>query len=482
MDPLAARVAATIQRRGLLRAGAGVVVALSGGPDSVALAHVLSRAGRELGVVVDGFAHFNHQLRDAAAEDEAFCRECAARWGTKFFVDRADVRAEAARGRRNIEDTARELRYAFLERARLEAGAACVAVAHTRDDQAETVLLRLLRGAGPLGLRAILPVRDRVIRPLLDATRADIEAYCARHRLTIRHDESNDDLRLVRNRVRHGLLPYLRQHFSPRIVERLAQHADQAHELSQWVAQLATEQGSSIVLRTRRGVEIDAEALAREPRALRRVLLLGALREASGGRFVGADQIAAIEDMALGQGPSGLDLPGQRATLERGTLVLERRRLAPGRRRGLGTADVQVPVSGPSARPVLLSVPGTAACPGGWRIVAERSDSLGAAEPKLDHSDGTDFTATIASREPELFVRSRRAGDLLEPVGLGGRKKLQDLFVDRKVARDDRGTWPIVVDGRDRIIWVVGLAQAADFQVREGERGVILLKAKRLGG
>jgi tRNA(Ile)-lysidine synthase len=483
MDSLAALVSATIQRRGLFRAGERIVVALSGGPDSVALAHLLSRGACDLGVVVDGVAHFNHQLRDGAAGDEAFCREFAARWGMRFFVDRANVRAEATRGRRNVEDTARELRYAFLERARLEAGAAHVAVAHTRDDQAETVLLRLLRGAGPLGLRAILPVRDRVIRPFLDVTRADIEAYCERHRLSARHDESNDDLSFVRNRVRHELLPYLRQHFSPRIVEGLAQHADQAHELSLWVAHLATQQASKIVLRTRRGVEIDAAALMREPRALRRVLLLETLREAAGGRFVGADQVVGVEDMLLGRGPSRLDLPGQRAWIERGTLVLEMRRSAPRRRRGVGETAANVPAAGqPTARPVPLPVPGTAACPGGWRVVAERADTTGGAEFKLDHSDAPDFAATISSDETELFVRSRRAGDLLRPIGFGGRKKLQDLFVDRKVARDDRGTWPIVVDGRDRVIWVVGLAQAADFQVREGERGVILLKAKRLGG
>lgn len=162
---------------------------------------------------------------------------------------------------------------------------------------------------------------------------------------------------------------------------------------------------------------------------------------------------------------------------------MERRRSAPHRRRGVGAGAAQVPDSSQqSERPVLLPVPGTVACPGGWRIHAERSSTSGGAEPKLDRSEPADFEATIRSDEAELFVRSRRAGDVFEPIGLGGRKKLQDLFVDRKVARDERGTWPIVVDGRDRIIWVVGLAQAADFQVREGERGVILLKAKRLGG
>src|SRR5580765_8149785 len=165
------RVRRTIRRHHLASPSTRVVIALSGGGDSVALAHLL----RELSVngvagelAVAGAAHFNHQLRDQADADEAFCRSLAASFGWPFVSEREDVRARAAREGRSIEDAARAARHAFFERARVELGADAVAVGHTRDDQAETFLLRLIRGAGPRGLSSMHPRSSHVIRPLLD--------------------------------------------------------------------------------------------------------------------------------------------------------------------------------------------------------------------------------------------------------------------------------------------------------------------------
>lgn len=483
MDPLAVRVAAHIGRRGLLRAGDRVLVALSGGPDSVALTHLLLELADTLSVSLAGVAHFNHRLRAAAADDEAFCRALADGLGLRWVVGGTDVRALARREGRSVEDAGRRVRYEFLERACAEVGASHVAVAHTRDDQAETVLLRLLRGAGPIGLRSIHPIRGVFIRPLLDVSRAEIERFLKRRGLESRHDASNDDVALPRNRVRHELLPYLGRHFSPKIIAGLARHADHAHELGGWIDDIATQRAAGIVLEGDDTVEVNLEALAKEPLALRRVLLHRAVRVAARGRFVGAAHVEAVEAMVSGLAPPAADLPGQRAQVVRGRLVLRASSGSPSRRRGQGMAQLGARVgSVVGGAPVALGVPGRLDLPGGWRVEAEGAAGDGSWASQLYHCAAGEFVTVVPSAGAPLFVRGRRDGDRLTPVGLGGRKKLQDLFVDRKVARAERATWPLVVDAHDRIIWVVGLSQAADFQVREAERGVILLKAKRLGG
>ncbi|MGH9310925.1 MAG: tRNA lysidine(34) synthetase TilS, partial [Vicinamibacterales bacterium] len=172
---LPARARRTIRKHELVRPGARVLVALSGGPDSVALLHVLRALERDRELSVAGVGHFNHRLRGAAAdEDERFCRDLARAWGLPITVGSADVANRARAARRSIEDMARSLRYGFLEEAAASAGAEAIAVGHTLDDQAETFLLRLIRGAGARGLAGIRPRAGRIVRPLIEISRADV--------------------------------------------------------------------------------------------------------------------------------------------------------------------------------------------------------------------------------------------------------------------------------------------------------------------
>ena len=202
------------------------MIALSGGSDSVALAHLLHALDASAELHVAGVAHFNHQLRSAASDDERFCEGVAAAIGRPLLVDRADVAARARRERRSIEDAGRAARYEFLERARLHFEADVVALGHTRDDQAETLLLRLIRGAGSRGLAAMHPRRGRIIRPLLDCRRAALRAYLEALHIAFIADESNDDVSIPRNRVRAELLPLLEGRFNPSIVDALASEAE----------------------------------------------------------------------------------------------------------------------------------------------------------------------------------------------------------------------------------------------------------------
>lgn len=221
MVHLARTVNAFSQTYGLLSPGDGVVVGVSGGPDSRVLLDVLSRLSAKYALDIR-VAHVNYGLRGTESdEDEAFVRNLAREYGYPVSVKR--VRSIAQRG--DMENRLRDIRYRFFEQVRARYGLRSVAVGHTRDDQAETLLLHLLRGSGLRGLRGMLPRNGTVIRPLLGIGREDVLGYCRRYQLPYRTDSSNRDVRFVRNRVRHRLLPYLERNFNPAIRRTLARTA-----------------------------------------------------------------------------------------------------------------------------------------------------------------------------------------------------------------------------------------------------------------
>ena len=208
----------TIRRHGLLPTGSRVAVALSGGADSVALLYALRDIADAGGFRVVGAAHLNHQLRGADADADAqFCRDLCARLELPIDIERVDVAALARDAGTSVEHAAHVARHAFFDRAAARLGATAIAVAHTKDDQAETFLLRLLRGAGPRGLGGIHPRAGSVVRPFIETSRADVRDFLRAANITFREDASNADLAIPRNRIRHELLPLLDARFSPGI-------------------------------------------------------------------------------------------------------------------------------------------------------------------------------------------------------------------------------------------------------------------------
>jgi tRNA(Ile)-lysidine synthase len=471
MALLLERVRQTIRKHALACAETRVLVAISGGPDSVALAHLLLALQETGDLLVAGFAHFNHQLRGADADaDEAFCRTLAAALGVPIEVGRDDVAAAASATGRSTEDMARELRYTFLEEAADRRGANAIAIGHSLDDQAETFLLRLIRGAGTRGLGSIRPRAGRVIRPLLEVPRADLRQYLAAHSLPFRTDATNADVSIPRNRVRHELIPYLEREFSPGISRVLAREAALAREDEDRLHHEAIDLARSIVLTiTDEQTELDALALRALPQALAARVAHQALTRQAGDRFIGFDHVDRLLQLADGD---AVDLPGQRAVRRGGRIVLGR----PARR---GRDE-----RGENSFRVSLSIPGEVTLGNqGWAVSAERVDSV---DSMKDGGPGPARGGEVfVAAEPlalPLAIRSRRRGDRFAPLGLGHRKKLQDFLVDRKIPREMRDSLPLVVDGQDRIVWVVGQSVAEDFRVTEPSRGVILLKARRLGG
>ena len=470
------QVRATIRWHALAGPDTRVLVAVSGGSDSVALAHLLRAAADAGALQVAGVAHFNHQLRPAAAGDEAFCAELAGSFGWPFLVGREDVAARARRERKSIEDAARTARHAFLERARAELGADVVALGHTRDDQAETVLLRLLRGAGRRGLGAMHPRRGAIIRPLLESRRDDLRAYLEHAGVAHRHDESNEDVAVPRNRIRAELLPFLQDRFNPAVVDVLADTAEIAREEWDWLDSQAAALSERICRTEPAGARLDAGGLAAAHPALARIVIRQAMLGLSNLRPVEFRHVQQVLDLSRLPGPP-FDAPGQR--VERiGDFVVLTSRDHGGRR--------AEPLETPGSFCYPLPVPGVVECvDGGWALSAETFGPDGSGgDDQLEHAKPRNARAVLqleCCRGP-FSVRSRRPGDAFRPLGLGGRKKLQDFFVDRKVTRSRRDAVPLVVDRDDRIMWVAGHAIDEAFRVTDASQPVLILNLMQLGG
>ena len=321
MTDVKEQVRDTIGARRLLRRGDRVLAGVSGGPDSVALLHLLAGLREELRLWL-GVVHVDHQLREESAEDAAFVEDLGRRLTVPVTVIRRDVRAEAARRKLSLEDGARRIRYESFQDAARVCRAARVALAHTADDQAETVLMRLLRGSGLTGLCAIpmtRPLGDvTVVRPLLGIWRKDLLGYLARHRLPFRQDATNADPRFVRNRIRRDLLPLLERTYNPQIKPLLSQLAEQCRTDVEFLQHAAQRHWKRLVKRHNGRLEIRVEGFVKQPPAIQRHLIRLALQHLQG-------DLAGFEfrhwqeiDRLFTERPAGtlVDLPGQ-AQLER---------------------------------------------------------------------------------------------------------------------------------------------------------------------
>ena len=449
------------RRHDLWRPDTRVIAAVSGGSDSVALLFLLHELAARGEFVLDSVAHLNHLIRgDAALRDEAFCRDLAERLQLSFVSRRVDVPALAAESGQSVELAARNARQRFFLDALVERGSDRIATAHTRDDQAETVLLRLVRGAGLQGVGGIRPRRDHLIRPLLECQRDDLRAELVQRDEAWCEDESNLDYLHPRNRVRHELLPYLARHFNPSIAEALARVADLAQADDKWLAEEAAAHVATLVAAKGTTTEVDATGLVRLPEALARRVARTALETANPSRSYRLDEADLLRAVAAGE-PLAAEIAGLRMEHFSGRVVLQKRE-----------------VSAPSmAFCFELVIPGAVQQrEAGWRLEAEGPRAV--ERPFTVDPSGQQVAVEAAGLGRALTVRNRRPGDRLRPVGLGGAKKLQDLFVDRKVRREERDRMPIVTDANDRIIWVPGHALAEEFRVTEGTNAVVVLKLR----
>ena len=478
MVKLIKHVRQTIRDHSLASSSTRVVVALSGGSDSVALAHILRALDAAGDLRVAGVAHFNHQLRTAADSEERFCENIASSLGWPFLADRADVAARARAERRSVEAAARTARHEFLERARLHFDADVVALGHTRDDQAETFLLRLLRGASARGLAAMHPRRGHLIRPLLECRRAELRTYLDQEHIAYVDDESNDDVSIPRNRVRLELVPLLERRFNPAIVDVLADAAALARHEWDWMNAVAETLGARICRTAGDAVLIERDALNAAPPALAMMVVHRAMTTASRGRSVSFQQVQEVLRLSRCGGPA-VDLPRHRVEPVGADVVLRGR--PPG---AVGRPERRTPGSRANLFHYPLSIPGEVQLrEAGCAVSVEALPSIGAAGAILGSGAAGEVALVREDRlRGALAVRNRRPGDRFRPLGLDGQKKLQDYFVDRKVARDARDAVPLIVDETDRIVWVAGHSIDEEFRVTDPAQAVLILRLKVLGG
>jgi tRNA(Ile)-lysidine synthase len=459
MAPILDRLRRSVGRFELWAPGARIAAGVSGGSDSVALLFLLHELARSGEIVLAGLVHLDHAVRRGSADDAAFCKVLATRLDIPSVIERVDVPALARDTRQSLEAAGRAAREALFDRAAVRLDADAVAVAHTRDDQAETVLLRLLRGSGTTGLRGILPRRGRIVRPLLDCTRAELVEWLTARGEAWREDPTNADPATPRNRVRLELLPYLGAHFGTGIDAVLARTAEVARADEDLLHGLTSEAFAGVARVEVGRVLLDREALRALPEALQRRVARQALETAAGRRSYGLEETQALVDACGPAGVAAIDLPGVRMERSGETVVLQ-------------SGGHEAPEPGPTEG-VPLDVPGEA-----W---------LSEAGPGVATEHAADGTVVDAPHPGvalvsasqlilPLTVRTRQPGDALRPAGLGGRKKVQDLFVDRKVPRRERDRVPIVVDGRGRIVWVAGHAIDEAFRVTDRSGPVVVLR------
>ncbi len=422
-----------------------ILVAFSGGADSTALLLSLEELLREGAFSALYAAHLDHGIRGETAEaDRLWCESFCRLRGIPFQSERADAPRLAKDAGMTLEEAARALRYDFLERARQRFAADYVAVAHQRDDQAETVLLHLLRGCGTAGLGGMKRRAGTIVRPLLDVSRAEVEAYLASRGAAYRVDETNARDFALRNRLRNELLPAMRA-YQPRVSEALCRTAALCAEDEDYLSALADEAGR----RLRDGDGFARRALAALPKPLSSRIVRAALLALSGD--VTEADVRRVLALSIARTGTCIELAGGfSAWVDAGTLHI-----------GYYPAALSFEV--PFCRF------GETRTPAGT-LVSERVAQYRTPQ------DGQEAFLALEALPEGLVVRTRRAGDRFFPLGAPGERKLSDVLTDRKIPREHRDL-PLLCAGSE-VYWAVGLTVSERARVTGQTREILHITMK----
>ena len=459
VSSLPERVAETIERGSLFLPAHRVGVAVSGGADSVCLLHVLVELAPRWALQLT-VLHLDHRLRDEESRlDAEFVRAMTARLGLPFCSESADVRRICEERGENLEQAARQVRRDFFLRYLREGVLDRVALGHTRSDQAETVLFRLLRGAGTTGLRGILPVTaEGFVRPLLDVDRAEVEQFLAGRGIPWREDSSNRNLVFARNRIRQELLPSLARDWNPALAENLARMAllareDEAYwrlEIDRIAAKCFVEKPPAVLVRV---VDLACMDQAVRRRLIRRAfeLVKGDLRRID---FVHIEKVLSLT--TAGEGDGRVQVPGVDVFRSFDWL-----RFAPAGEYGASERDFSIPVA----------APGRFRTPEGGEIslqLLEKSDGWISPDSGYNESGDLDWNRI---RGP-LELRNWRPGDEYRPSGHARGERIKFFFRQTRIPLWERRGWPILIDG-ETIVWARRFGPAAEFAATRESRMVL---------
>lgn len=463
----------TIEEYDMIQDGDGVVVGVSGGPDSIALLHLLYRFKERYNIRIVG-AHLNHRFRPGDAEKDAgyvedFCQER----GIPCVIETIDIPKMAALEGLSPEQAGRKARYDLFNRVMREHGLNKIAVAHNRDDQVETVLMRLIRGSGVSGLGGIKPVRGCIIRPVLGAPRSIIEEYCNRQKLEPVTDKTNFLPIYFRNKIRLDLLPILRDKYNKNIDRAVLDMAAILREEDRFLEHIATEELRSLAtgVGTNR-LEFSVKDIAGLHRALKRRVLRDGIGHLLGDtdnlELVHIDQVCDL--LEIGRTGTRLNLPrGVVAGIDYERFFLVRE----GSGKGSLEETYNITIPGKTYIPEINGVVEA------FIIEADSLKGLGYAADGKGISKGDQAYLDFERTGRDLILTGREKGDRFVPLGMKGTKKLKDFFIDAKVPRDKRDLTPII-RSRLGIAWVAGYRIDERFKVSKDTKQVLKLELRYL--
>lgn len=438
----------------------GLIVGISGGADSVCLMHVLCMLADEYGIERKNIygVHVNHMLRgDEADRDALFVRELCDRLGVRLEVFKKDINAYARECGCSVEEAGRSYRYSCFEEVREKYNADKIAVAHNRGDMAETVIFNLLRGSGLKGLAGISPVRDNIIRPLLGSTRSEIEAYLAACNQEFCNDSTNDATHYDRNKIRHNIIPQM-EAINSNAIKHICDIADEAGRNYEFVHDKAVgcmaEYGKYDD--AEKGVILDIDKIAKKDRVLLEYMVREAIIKTAGKqKDIGRKHIMSVVDLMYRETGKAVYLPyGIVARKSYGRLIISR-----------GVVDnIKYDIE--------ISEPGTYDVPGhgSLNVSLLKKDNVAVVSKKI-YTKMVDY----GKIHGKFCIRTPKAGDYIIIDGMGNSKTLSRVFIDSKIDRTLRDTWPVVACGSE-IIWVIGLRYNVNYKVDEATKDVLCLK------
>lgn len=473
------KILETIQKHNMLSSGDRVVVGVSGGPDSLTLLHILMSLQERYNLSLY-IAHFNHRLRGEESDKDAeFVRKLAEDLPLPFLIEEGNLGELVKEKKLTLEEAAREARYLFYFKATEKFRAQKIALGHNADDQVETILMRFLRGSGLEGLTGIPPVRGKIIRPLIECSREEIEEYCRKNKIEYRIDSTNREPIYFRNKIRLELLPLLIDQYNKNIKNNLLNLQIIVGEILQYL-QKETEEIFTEIVEIREGEKavIDLTRMSSLPLVFKRRIIRKMIEEVKGDlnsiNFIHIDRILRLTDDYSGE--KELYLPkALRAKRVYQQLMVYKDSFS----------NLYSPDDLSSFWAYFLSVPGyTEIKPLKMRVEIKELN-FKEAETSLSYQKKKSplkFTEVIDQEKVKLplKIRNRRRGDYFYPLKLGGKKKVKEIFIDHKIPKSKRDLIPILVDAEDKILWVVGIRLDERVKITTDTRKIlsIVIKAK----
>jgi tRNA(Ile)-lysidine synthase len=470
MELLLNKIRQTLNCHNMIASGDKVLVALSGGSDSVALLAILRELSEELEIKLFA-AHFNHLARgEDSYQDAQFVKTMCEEWNIKAYFSEKDVKNEKVKLKRSFQETARILRYTFFKEVLKDIEGDKTALGHTADDQAETVLMNFTRGSGLKGISGIPPVREEIIRPLIACRKRELLNYLEKFSIGFCIDSTNKSKIYLRNRVRADFIPYLEENFNPNIVDRLSYMSQLVRDDVAILTNLTQEYFDKLSFEKRMGesVSLGLKELNLLNPGLKRRLLLLAIEFVKGDlRRIESGHVIRLDEFSKKAFPKKtFQIPGFIEAMILNDCIIFRRKKQDEKVRFIpNSCSIIVP-----GRTILKDLGLELNC----RILERESVDLKGKNRKEEFFDFEQTGNVISCR----FFEN---GDRFIPLGMKGAKKVKSFFIDEKIPQQERNRVPILTNAKNDIIWVYGRRIGHDFRVTEETRQVIAIEGKELG-